>query len=258
MSSPSAGPGPASVATVNGYPRMDWHRREAASAGSSPRRKNVQQRSCRAQVHARRAPKSAREAAKSQERNRHHGRNREGGGGGHQYAHGELLHDPGDDMQLPEEIHGHKHEMVLTSIKGTTPLYMSPELMEEKANTITGCGTLWPWAAFFTNCLPEARRSPTNNNYRACSARWSTNPSTGRPPCPAGCRSFLQGLLQKDPRKRLNWPELLRHEWVVDGIDVDDATIQMRSKFTQPLSASQNIEREKTDQAEESELWRYE
>uniref|UniRef100_A0A1I8JCN6 non-specific serine/threonine protein kinase n=1 Tax=Macrostomum lignano TaxID=282301 RepID=A0A1I8JCN6_9PLAT len=159
-----------------------------------------------------------------------------------EYAHGELLQILEDDMQLPEEIvrsiacqlvsalyylHAHSilhrdmkpqnillgnngavklcdfgfarsmgiNTMVLTSIKGT-PLYMSPELMEEK-------------------------------------------------PYDHSADFFLQGLLQKDPRKRLNWPELLRHEWVVDGIDVDDATIQMRSKFTQPLSASQNIEREK-------------
>ena len=30
-------------------------------------------------------------------------------------------------------------------------------------------------------------------------------------------RSFLQGLLQKDPRKRLSWPHLLYHPFVFDG-----------------------------------------
>ena len=32
-------------------------------------------------------------------------------------------------------------------------------------------------------------------------------------------QSFLQGLLTKDPNKRLSWPYLLRHPFVADGIN---------------------------------------
>ncbi len=30
-------------------------------------------------------------------------------------------------------------------------------------------------------------------------------------------RGFLEGLLQKDPRKRLSWPHLLYHPFVAKG-----------------------------------------
>ena len=32
-------------------------------------------------------------------------------------------------------------------------------------------------------------------------------------------QSFLQGLLTKEPKKRLSWPYLLRHPFVADGIN---------------------------------------
>lgn len=31
-------------------------------------------------------------------------------------------------------------------------------------------------------------------------------------------RSFLKGLLQKDPRNRLSWPHLLYHPFVANGV----------------------------------------
>lgn len=42
-------------------------------------------------------------------------------------------------------------------------------------------------------------------------------------------QSFLQGLLTKDPNKRLSWPYLLRHPFVADGINGE------LIKFTQEL-----------------------
>ena len=32
-------------------------------------------------------------------------------------------------------------------------------------------------------------------------------------------QSFLQGLLTKDPRKRLSWPYLLRHPFIAESVD---------------------------------------
>uniref|UniRef100_A0A1I8IE21 non-specific serine/threonine protein kinase n=1 Tax=Macrostomum lignano TaxID=282301 RepID=A0A1I8IE21_9PLAT len=167
-----------------------------------------------------------------------------------EYAHGELLQILEDDMQLPEEIvrsiacqlvrktsclanngavklcdFGFARSMgintmVLTSIKGT-PLYMSPRAHGGEAiRSLCGLVGLGLHSLRIAYRKPALVRKVVNE-----SIHWPSTMS-------AGCRSFLQGLLQKDPRKRLNWPELLRHEW-------------MRSKFTQPLSASQNIEREK-------------
>ena len=38
-------------------------------------------------------------------------------------------------------------------------------------------------------------------------------------------QSFLQGLLTKDPNKRLSWPYLLRHPFVADGINGEFITL---------------------------------
>ncbi|PAA92124.1 hypothetical protein BOX15_Mlig001227g2, partial [Macrostomum lignano] len=300
MSSPSAGPGAASVATVNGYHVMD-----CIGEGSFGRVFRGRKKFSSEVVALKFIPKGTKSARELRNLKKEIDIMQ---GLKHQnivrmldtfetekevvavteYAHGELLQILEDDMQLPEEIvrsiacqlvsalyylHAHSilhrdmkpqnillgnngavklcdfgfarsmgiNTMVLTSIKGT-PLYMSPELMEEKPYDHSA--DLWALGCILYELLTGSPPFSTNNIIELVrkvvneSIHWPSTMS-------AGCRSFLQGLLQKDPRKRLNWPELLRHEWVVDGIDVDDATIQMRSKFTQPLSASQNIEREK-------------
>lgn len=41
-------------------------------------------------------------------------------------------------------------------------------------------------------------------------------------------KDFLQGLLTKDPRLRLQWPELLDHKFVAAGIN---GTAGLLSKF---------------------------
>uniref|UniRef100_A0A1I8F6K6 non-specific serine/threonine protein kinase n=1 Tax=Macrostomum lignano TaxID=282301 RepID=A0A1I8F6K6_9PLAT len=215
MSSPSAGPGAASVATVNGYHVMD-----CIGEGSFGRvfrgRKKFS-----SEVVALKGTKSARELRNlKKEIDIMQGLK-------HQnivrmldtfetekevvavteYAHGELLQILEDDMQLPEEIvrsiacqlvsalyylHAHSilhrdmkpqnillgnngavklcdfgfarsmgiNTMVLTSIKGT-PLYMSPELMEEKPYDHSA--DLWALGCILYELLTGSPPFSTNN-----------------------------------------------------------------------------------------------
>ncbi|XP_029375505.1 serine/threonine-protein kinase 36 isoform X2 [Echeneis naucrates] len=104
--------------------------------------------------------------------------------------------------------------LVLTSIKGT-PLYMSPELVEEKPYDHTA--DLWSLGCilyelhtgappFYTNSIFHLVRLIVGNQVK-----WPDTMSDT-------CMSFLKGLLTKDPQKRLSWPDLLHHPFVADGV----------------------------------------
>ncbi|XP_028839511.1 serine/threonine-protein kinase 36 isoform X2 [Denticeps clupeoides] len=106
--------------------------------------------------------------------------------------------------------------LVLTSIKGT-PLYMSPELVEEKPYDHTA--DLWSLGCilyelhtgvppFYTNSMIQLIQLIVRDPIK-----W---PDTMSP----DCTSFLKGLLTKDPQKRLSWPDLLQHPFVADGVVV--------------------------------------
>ena len=96
---------------------------------------------------------------------------------------------------------------VLTSVKGT-PLYMAPELVQEWP--YDGSVDLWSLGVicyelfvgqppFYTNNLMSLVRLIVDKPVRYPESMSET------------FRSFLQGLLQKDPKKRLGWPDLLHH-----------------------------------------------
>lgn len=99
---------------------------------------------------------------------------------------------------------------VLTSIKGT-PLYMAPELVQEKPYD---CSVdLWSLGVicyelfvgqppFYTNSLITLIHKIVENPV--------VYPENMSPEF----KSFLQGLLQKDPKNRLGWPDLLHHPFV--------------------------------------------
>ncbi|RZC42531.1 serine/threonine-protein kinase fused-like [Asbolus verrucosus] len=87
---------------------------------------------------------------------------------------------------------------VLTSIKGT-PLYMAPELIEEQPYDYKA--DLWS-----LGCIIHEQ------------IQWPTFVSDN-------CITFLKGLLQKDPAKRINWDEILNHRLVKGHILIcDDST----------------------------------
>ncbi|KAM9440657.1 serine/threonine-protein kinase 36 isoform 1-T3 [Clarias gariepinus] len=106
--------------------------------------------------------------------------------------------------------------LVLTSLKGT-PLYMSPELMEEKPYDHTA--ELWSLGCILYELHMGVPPFYTNSIYQLVQlivkdpVKWPENMSHD-------CMSFLKGLLNKDPQKRLNWPDLLHHPYVADGVIV--------------------------------------
>ncbi|KOB72816.1 Serine/threonine-protein kinase 36, partial [Operophtera brumata] len=99
---------------------------------------------------------------------------------------------------------------ILTSIKGT-PLYMAPELIEEKPYDhqadlwSLGCIVYELTAGqppFCTMSILQLVRM-----IRHKPVQWPSFISTD-------ARSFLQGLLHKDPMKRMSWPEILEHPFI--------------------------------------------
>ncbi|XP_023672018.1 serine/threonine-protein kinase 36 isoform X3 [Paramormyrops kingsleyae] len=104
--------------------------------------------------------------------------------------------------------------LVLTSIKGT-PLYMSPELVEEKPYDHTA--DLWSLGCILYELHTGAPPFYTNSIFQLVQliirdpVKWPESMSPD-------CMSFLKGLLTKDPQKRLSWPDLLEHPFVADGV----------------------------------------
>ncbi|XP_068543305.1 serine/threonine-protein kinase 36 isoform X5 [Anas acuta] len=112
------------------------------------------------------------------------------------------------------------HTMVLTSIKGT-PLYMSPELVEEKPYDHTA--DLWSVGCILYELFVGTPPFYTSSIFQLVSlivkdpVKW---PEAISPVF----KSFLQGLLMKDPRQRLSWPELLSHPFIAGRVTVIDDT----------------------------------
>ncbi|XP_018547839.1 serine/threonine-protein kinase 36 [Lates calcarifer] len=104
--------------------------------------------------------------------------------------------------------------LVLTSIKGT-PLYMSPELVEEKPYDHTA--DLWSLGCILYELHTGAPPFYTNSIFHLVQlivreqVKWPGTMSDT-------CTSFLKGLLTKDPQKRLSWPDLLHHPFVADDV----------------------------------------
>ncbi|KAM3602128.1 uncharacterized protein V6R79_024761 [Siganus canaliculatus] len=104
--------------------------------------------------------------------------------------------------------------LVLTSIKGT-PLYMSPELVEEKPYDHTA--DLWSLGCILYELHTGAPPFYTNSIFHLVQLIVK-NPVKWPDTMSDTCTSFLKGLLTKDPLKRLSWPDLLHHPFVADGV----------------------------------------
>ncbi|XP_053703131.1 serine/threonine-protein kinase 36 isoform X2 [Synchiropus splendidus] len=119
---------------------------------------------------------------------------------------------------------------VLTSIKGT-PLYMAPELVEEKPYDHTA--DLWALGCILYELHTGAPPFQTKSFVHLVqlivkgSVKWVDNMSDN-------CKSFLQGLLTKDPEKRLSWPTLLHHSFVADDIVV----VKTEQSVSNPLTVT--------------------
>lgn len=121
---------------------------------------------------------------------------------------------------------------VLTSIKGT-PLYMAPELIDELPYDHNA--DLWSLGCIIYELLVGAPPFCTASilhlirMIRTEQVQWPTFLSDQ-------CITFLKGLLQKDPKKRMSWIEILNHPFVEGHILIleDDCT----KPLTRPLSSN--------------------
>ncbi|XP_049959679.1 serine/threonine-protein kinase fused isoform X1 [Schistocerca serialis cubense] len=128
---------------------------------------------------------------------------------------------------------------VLTSIKGT-PLYMAPELIEESPYDHNA--DLWSLGCIVYELVAGAPPFCTTSilhlirliRYEAVCWPGFVTPE---------CQSFLQGLLEKDPNKRLTWPQLLYHPFVKDGVHIKNKE-DMTAPLTDPLTESQEAAKE--------------
>ncbi|XP_076388520.1 STKc_STK36 domain-containing protein fused isoform X1 [Megachile rotundata] len=127
---------------------------------------------------------------------------------------------------------------VLTSIKGT-PLYMAPELIEERPYDHNA--DLWSLGCIVYELVVGSPPFQTTSILhlvrliRFEAIKWPDFISQS-------CKSFLQGLLQKDPLQRLTWPALLEHPFVKNRIVIVGGGGP--TSFTTPLSASQAREKQ--------------
>nr|CAH7763638.1 unnamed protein product [Callosobruchus chinensis] len=112
---------------------------------------------------------------------------------------------------------------VLTSIKGT-PLYMAPELIDEQPYDYNA--DLWSLGCIIYELLmgtpPFCTASILHliRLIRHEQIQWPTFLSEN-------CISFLKGLLQKNPLKRMTWDDILEHPFVKGHLVLSDDTSSM-------------------------------
>lgn len=100
--------------------------------------------------------------------------------------------------------------IMCTSIKGT-PLYMSPELVQEQPYDASS--DLWSLGVILYE-LYYGQPPFYTNSILTLINQIVKDPVKYPGEISRDFKSFLQGLLQKDPHKRLNWPHLLNHPFV--------------------------------------------
>ncbi|XP_054009358.1 serine/threonine-protein kinase fused-like [Hylaeus anthracinus] len=124
---------------------------------------------------------------------------------------------------------------VLTSIKGT-PLYMAPELIEE--HPYDHNADLWSLGCIVYQMIQGHPPFRTDSILhlieliRFESISWPDSYIMSQ-----NCKSFLQGLLQKNPSQRLTWPALIEHPFLEKSLlNINRA---MPTPFATPVLTSQ-------------------
>ncbi|KAJ9566754.1 hypothetical protein OSB04_002720 [Centaurea solstitialis] len=105
--------------------------------------------------------------------------------------------------------------VVLRSIKGT-PLYMAPELVREQPYNHTV--DLWSLGVILYELFVGQPPFYTNSVY-ALIRHIIKDPVKYPDNMSPNFRSFLRGLLNKDPHNRLTWPHLLQHPFVAETLE---------------------------------------
>lgn len=75
---------------------------------------------------------------------------------------------------------------------------------------------------------------------------WKRNPKILWPdePVSSECKSFLQGILKKEPYKRFTWPQIIEHPYVAHNLLIIDEARSDRP-LTMALTSSQQIKKDK-------------
>ncbi|CAG9768721.1 unnamed protein product [Ceutorhynchus assimilis] len=132
---------------------------------------------------------------------------------------------------------------VLTSIKGT-PLYMAPELIDELPYDYNA--DLWSLGCIIYELLMGTPPFCTNSilhlikKIKSEQIKWPTFLSPD-------CISFLKGLLQKNPSKRLTWNQILNHSFVKGHILISKSTVPMPLTSSLTASTKQVKEQQRKD-----------
>ncbi|XP_071499914.1 serine/threonine-protein kinase 36-like [Diadema antillarum] len=138
--------------------------------------------------------------------------------------------------------------LVLTSIKGT-PLYMAPELVEEKPYDHTA--DLWSLGCILYELFVGTPPFYTNSIFQLVSliikdpVKWPKNMNPD-------FKDFLQGLLTKTAKHRLSWPQLLYHPFIAGGVHVSESLTER--PFTEAPSAEELARKEKAVQEKSSNV----
>ncbi|KAJ3112773.1 Serine/threonine-protein kinase 36 [Phlyctochytrium bullatum] len=111
-------------------------------------------------------------------------------------------------------------KLMMKSVKGT-PIYMAPEIIEEKPYTHKV--DLWAFGIILFELFTGEPPFFTTNIF-ALIEMIVKSPVKFPKDMSRGLRSFIRGLLQKDPEKRSDWPDLAKHPYLMDGPDahIDD------------------------------------
>lgn len=129
-----------------------------------------------------------------------------------------------------------------------TPLYMAPEVMDEalydERADLWSLGCIIYEAHYGQPPIKTTMPKKTINNFSQLLI-WLRNPQILWPSAISDdLKSLLRGLLQKDPKTRLKWQQIVEHPYVKDNLVILDND-QTERPLTQDLTTSQQIRKEK-------------
>lgn len=128
--------------------------------------------------------------------------------------------------------------VVLNSVKGT-PLYMAPELVQEQPYNHTA--DLWSLGVILYELFVGTPPFYTNSLYSLINLIIN-DPVKYPDSMSVHFKSFLQGLLQKSPNKRLSWPGLLSHPFVAGSVRKSISPPLLSSATSTAVSTPRNSE----------------
>ncbi|KAE8894881.1 Serine/threonine-protein kinase [Phytophthora fragariae] len=143
---------------------------------------------------------------------------------------------------------------LLRSIKGT-PLYMAPELVQEKPYNYTV--DLWSLGVILYELA--VGKPPFYTDRIVSLIQMIVRDAVQYPPTMSeDFQSFLKGLLNKDPTQRLKWPDILQHRFVQETPEQLEARLQLERqvralpRFFKENEVHQSLEEESEEKVKPS------